>query len=41
MVDDNVFNIVTIQAIIELNFGFKSDKASNGKEAIDAIKRRD
>ena len=30
VVDDNIFNIVTLQAILELQFGITSDKASNG-----------
>eukprot|EP00347_Sterkiella_histriomuscorum_P002515 403367855 len=40
VVDDNIFNIVTIQAILELNFGLKSDKASNGVEAFNMVTKR-
>eukprot|EP00347_Sterkiella_histriomuscorum_P015831 403355522 len=34
VVDDNIFNIVTIQAILEMQFKLKSDKATNGDEAV-------
>lgn len=38
--DDNVFNIITLQAIIEAKYGLQSDKAVNGKEAVDMVKAR-
>ena len=41
VVDDNIFNIVTLQAILELQFGITSDKASNGLEALNKVKERD
>lgn len=34
VVDDNIFNIVTLQALLELQFGKSSDKAHNGLEAV-------
>ena len=37
VVDDNIFNIVTIQTILEMTYGVKSDKALNGQEAIDRV----
>ena len=40
MVDDNVFNIMTLQTILEISLKLKSDKALNGKLALDLIKKR-
>ena len=40
VVDDNVFNIMTLQAIIESKYGLQSDKAVNGKEAVDIVTAR-
>eukprot|EP00347_Sterkiella_histriomuscorum_P003777 403362985 len=34
IVDDNIFNVVTLQAILQMQFGHLSDKASNGQEAV-------
>ena len=34
VVDDNIFNLVTFQSILSLQFGVKSDKALNGKHAL-------
>eukprot|EP00347_Sterkiella_histriomuscorum_P013700 403363702 len=34
VVDDNIFNLVTIQAILDMQFNIKSLKAGNGQEAI-------
>ena len=38
IVDDNVFNLVTLEAILKLQFGFEVEKASNGQEAVDKVK---
>ncbi|CDW84389.1 pas domain s-box protein [Stylonychia lemnae] len=40
IVDDNVFNLVTLEAILELQFKLKVDKASNGIEAVQKVKQR-
>ncbi len=40
IVDDNIFNIITLQSILELQFGIQSDKASNGKEGVDRVLER-
>lgn len=40
IVDDNIFNIVTLQTLLEIKFGITSDKASNGKEGVDKVKER-
>ena len=37
VVDDNIFNIVTLQTILEMNFGVKADKAMNGQEAVERV----
>ncbi len=37
IVDDNSFNIITIQTMIEYEFGLMCDKAFNGQEALDKI----
>ena len=34
IVDDNVFNIITVQTILDMKFKFKSDSALNGLEAV-------
>ena len=41
VVDDNVFNIFTLQMVLDTSFKLKSDKALNGQEAIDIILKRD
>eukprot|EP00347_Sterkiella_histriomuscorum_P001618 403371338 len=40
VVDDNVFNLVTIQSILELKFGLQSDRATHGLEAFELFKQR-
>ena len=35
-----MFNIMTLQAIIEFKFGLHADTASNGKEAVDIVAAR-
>ena len=40
VVDDNIFNIMTLQTIIECSLKMKSDKALNGKEAVDKVMKR-
>ena len=40
IVDDNIFNIVTLQTMLELQFKLKADKGFNGMEAIEKIKQR-
>eukprot|EP00347_Sterkiella_histriomuscorum_P013549 403364289 len=37
IVDDNIFNVVTLQAILQMQFGHLSDKASNGQEAVQKV----
>lgn len=40
VVDDNIFNIVTLQTLLELQFHQSSDKATNGLEAVKKVKAR-
>eukprot|EP00347_Sterkiella_histriomuscorum_P012729 403367440 len=40
VVDDNIFNIVTLQTILEYQYNLKSDKAMNGQEALDKVNMR-
>ena len=41
IVDDNIFNIATLQCIISESLkGVQSDQALNGREAVDAVLRR-
>ena len=40
IVDDNIFNQVTLAAILELRFNLKSDKANNGQEAVQKVNKR-
>ena len=40
IVDDNIFNIVTLQTILEMNFNLSSDKSMNGQQAVDKVKSR-
>ncbi|CDW83581.1 multi-sensor hybrid histidine kinase [Stylonychia lemnae] len=40
IVDDNVFNIITLQTILEMNFKQKVEKATNGKEGVDKVMER-
>jgi signal transduction histidine kinase/CheY-like chemotaxis protein len=39
IVDDQLFNIVILRKYLE-NLGYKHDSASNGKEAVDKVRRR-
>lgn len=41
IVDDNIFNIVTLKTIIESNFKVKCDKAMNGLEALEKVRTRE
>lgn len=40
VVDDNIFNILTLQTIIECTLKLQTDKALNGKEAVEKVMRR-
>ncbi len=40
IVDDNMFNIVTLQTMLELQFKVKSEKATNGHEAVRKVMER-
>ena len=40
IVDDNIFNILTLQTILEQTMKLQSDKALNGREALDIITKR-
>ena len=40
VVDDNIFNIVTLQTILEYSLKIQSDKALNGKEAVEKVLKR-
>ena len=40
IVDDNVFNIMTLQCILSEGFGMEADQALNGLEAFEAVKKR-
>lgn len=40
IVDDNIFNIVTLQTILECTLKMPSDKALNGKEAVEKVMKR-
>jgi PleD family two-component response regulator len=40
VVDDNVFNIMTLQTMLEVSLKLKSDRALNGKEAVDLVRKR-
>ena len=40
VVDDNIFNIMTLQTIIECSLKMQSDKALNGKEAYEKVMKR-
>jgi PleD family two-component response regulator len=37
VVDDNIFNIMTLQTIIECSLKMQTDKALNGKEAVQKV----
>jgi CheY-like chemotaxis protein len=40
VVDDNIFNVVTLQTILEYSLKIQSDKALNGKEAVEKVLKR-
>jgi PleD family two-component response regulator len=40
IVDDNVFNIMTLQCILSENLKLDADKAINGREAVEKIINR-
>eukprot|EP00347_Sterkiella_histriomuscorum_P007356 403349259 len=40
IVDDNVFNIITLQTILEMQFNQRVEKATNGLEGIEKVKER-
>eukprot|EP00347_Sterkiella_histriomuscorum_P010154 403377397 len=40
IVDDNIFNIITLQTILEKQFNLQVDKATNGQEAVDKVIER-
>jgi len=40
VVDDNVFNIMTLQTMLEVSLKLKSERALNGREAVEAVRRR-
>eukprot|EP00347_Sterkiella_histriomuscorum_P014196 403361802 len=40
VVDDNIFNIVTIETIIESQLGYKTEKAMNGIEAVEKFRNK-
>ena len=40
VVDDNNFNIFTLQSLLDVNFNLDSDKAFNGSEAVDKVAQR-
>eukprot|EP00347_Sterkiella_histriomuscorum_P015708 403355989 len=40
IVDDNVFNIITLQTILEMQFKQRVEKATNGLEGINKVKER-
>jgi len=39
IVDDSVFNIITLKTLIQKTFGLKCDEAVNGEKAITMVKR--
>lgn len=39
-VDDNIFNIVALQTVLEYDFNLQSDKALNGLEAVAKVQER-
>lgn len=41
IVDDNVFNIATVESILDIRYGLSSEKALNGQEAVDIVKKRE
>ncbi|CDW73961.1 pas domain s-box protein [Stylonychia lemnae] len=40
IVDDNIFNLVTLEAILQLQLKLQVDKATNGLEAVTKVKQR-
>ena len=39
--DDNIFNVIAIQTILEGNYGLKSDMAMNGEDAVRKVEERE
>jgi len=39
IVDDNSFNLIPLELLLETHFGIKVDKAENGKIAVDMVER--
>lgn len=37
IVDDNIFNIATLENILAINYKIGTDKAMNGQEAVDKV----
>lgn len=40
IVDDNIFNLVTLESVLELQFSLKADRAMNGQEAVEMLLKR-
>lgn len=40
VVDDNVFNVMTLKMVLESQYNLPADKAMNGLEAVEAIVKR-
>ncbi len=40
VVDDNIFNVMTLQMILKEGFNLESDKALNGQEALKLLRER-
>jgi CheY-like chemotaxis protein len=40
-VDDNIFNIVALQTVLEFELKLSSDRALNGLEALTRVQERD
>lgn len=40
VVDDNVFNVLTLKMVLESQFNIQADKAINGLEAVEAVQKR-
>ena len=38
--DDNVFNLMVIEETLKEQYGFKYEKANNGQEAVEAVRKR-
>lgn len=40
VVDDNVFNVMTLKMVLEAQFNLQADKSMNGLEALEAVGKR-